>query len=501
MRTTEFIRKNPVFVIVALCLLSRLPQLISPELYCDGDECVMGLMAEKMYEGKELPLFFWGQHYGFSLFECVSILPFYLLFGYTTIAVKLGILSVWTVGTTLLFKVVYKLLNEKLYPSMLMITGFILFPAWMLQSMKAWGGPVTSYMLSNLILYLLICKSYYQRWWFHLLIGILIALVYESQRLWLVGVLPVWIYMLYDKKKLIWSAPTLALAACICVLLWYYKQHIPETHVMPISIPETIRMTLFRFERFPMYLYGSLHDNYFFATCQNPNFFNAIAAIAGCALFFAVLIYGILHCASADKLKTMLTATIVFAPLVVVYSIFTEGPEGRYLLPVSGYVLISLAVIVSKLRFKKNYLTGIYLFFLIEGISTVCFYSFSDISASRRKSVKDMVSYLNKKQIHYVYSEDCMLPYELMFYSGNTIFARMPYQPARYQPASDSVDNALKCNESYAVVNYKNGSEGMWNSMIGFEDFYIVENMPKEIVVKAFDVKSYSGNSDVVISR
>jgi len=489
MRISEFIRKNPVFVIVVLCLLSRLPQLISPELYCDGDECVVALMAEKMYEGKELSLFFWGQRYGFSLFECVSILPFYLLFGYTTVAVKLGILILWTVGTALLFKVVYKLMNEQLYPSMLLMIGYILFPAWMVHSMKASGGPVTSYMLSNLMLYLLICKSYYQRWWFHVLIGILMALVYESQRLWLVGVLPVWIYMLYDKKQLIRSVPALTVAACSYVLFWYYKHDIPESHIMPVSIPESIGLLLFRLRRFPMYLYESLHDNYFFGTSQRPNFFNAIAAILGCILFWVILIYVILYAASTGRLKSMIVATATFAPIVIVYSVFTEGPEGRYLLPVSGYTLIAFAIIISKTRLKKVYLTGMYLFFLIESISAVCFYSFSDISAGRRKSVKGIVSYLNKKQIHYVYSEDCMLPYELIFYSGNKILARMPYQPARYQPASDSVDKALKHKEQYAVVNYKNGSEGLWRNMIGFDEFYIVENMPEAIVAKQFDMK------------
>ncbi len=489
MRIARFIERNPVFVIVTLCLLSRLPQLISPELYCDGDECVVALMAEKMYEGKEFPLFFWGQRYGFSLIECASILPLYLLFGYTTIAVKLGILSVWSTGTVLLYKVLYKLMDNKLYPSMLMITGFILFPAWMLQSMKAWGGPVTSYMLSNLILYLLICKSYYQRWWFHLLIGVLIALVYESQRLWLVGVLPVWIYMLYDKKKLVWSAPTLALAACICVLFWYYKQDIPETHIMPISIPETIRMTLFRFERFPKYLYGSLHGNYFFASYENPNFFNAFTAVIGCVLFFVVLIYGILHCAIAEKSNTMLAATILFAPLVIVYSIFTEGPEGRYLLPVSGYTIIALAITIDKLKVRNRIKPAVYAFLLIEVVSTVCFYSFSDTSVGRKGSVEAIVNYLSRKQIKYVYCEDCMLPYELIFYSGNKVFARMPYQPARDQAASDSVDNALKSNKRFVLVNNKNGSEGEWNSVIGYEDFYLVEMPPADYLIKHFNIK------------
>ncbi len=489
MRIARFIERNPVFVIVALCLISRLPQLISPELYCDGDECVVALMAKQTLAGKEIPIFFWGQRYGFSLIECVSILPFYLLFGYTTVAVKLGILSVWTTGTVLLYKVLYKLMDNKLYPSMLLITGFILFPAWMLHSMKAWGGPVTSYMLSNLILYLLICKSHYQKWWFHLLIGILIASVYESQRLWLVGILPVWIYMLYDNKKLVWSILTLAVAACICVLLWYYKQGIPQTHLMPVSIPETIRITLFRFGRFPQYLYKSLHGNYFFASYENPNFFNAFTAFIGCALFFVVLIYGILQYAIAEKPTKMLTATILFAPLVIVYSIFTEGPEGRYLLPVSGYTIIALAIIIDKLKVRNRIKPAVYTFLLIEVVSTVCFYSFSDISVGRKGSMEAIVNYLRTKQIKYVYSEDCMLPYELMFYSGNKIFARMPYQPARDQAASDSVDNALHRGDRFVVIKYNDGSDTLWTNKQKFIDFYLIEDMPEAIVVRAFNVK------------
>lgn len=65
----------------------------------------------------------------------------------------------------------------------------------------------------------------------------------------------------------------------------------------------------------------------------------------------------------------------------------------------------------------------------------------------------------------------------------------MPYQPARDQAASDSVDNALKRGDRVAVVKYNDGSDTAWDNTQKFIDFYIVENMPAEIVVKEFDVK------------
>ncbi|MEZ5283502.1 MAG: hypothetical protein R2712_01585 [Vicinamibacterales bacterium] len=49
--------------------MSRLPQLLSPHLFLDGDEAVIGLMARHVADGRALPLFFYGQNYGLALFE------------------------------------------------------------------------------------------------------------------------------------------------------------------------------------------------------------------------------------------------------------------------------------------------------------------------------------------------------------------------------------------------------------------------------------------------
>lgn len=484
-----FIKRNPTFIVALLCLLSRLPQLVSPDLYCDGDECVVALMAEKMYEGKEISFYFWGQRYGFTLFECLSILPYYCVFGYKIIAVKLGILSLWTTGTVLLFKTVLRLINNRLFPALLLITGFILFPAWMVQSMKAWGGAVTAYVLSNLILYLLFCKAYYHKWWFHVLLGFLCCLLFESQRLWLVGVLPLWVYMLYIHKQLNRIALTGLIGFVTVALLWSYKQSIPESYRLPIDIPD-MDMLQHRLRCFPFYLYRSLHDNYFFSTYQEPNFFNAVTATIGCIFFWGILVYTILYATTRREDKWMVLASGAFVPAVILYSAFTRFPEGRYLLPVSGYITIALAIVFSKLKPSKVYMTAIYTYLLMACISTVCYFSFADVSANHRADVYAMINYLNKKQIKYVYSEDCMLPYELMFYSDNRIFARMPYQPARYQPASDSVDNALKQQHNVAVVRHNSERESLQNKGTKkFNDFCVSENMPQPVIAKVFEVK------------
>ena len=55
--------KYPVLFIIIIAVLSRMPYLLSPNLLLDGDECVIGLMARHMYEGKGFSIFFWGQQY------------------------------------------------------------------------------------------------------------------------------------------------------------------------------------------------------------------------------------------------------------------------------------------------------------------------------------------------------------------------------------------------------------------------------------------------------
>ena len=46
--------------LAAISAVSRLPQLRTPNLLVDGDECILGLMAKHVAHGKEFPVFFWG---------------------------------------------------------------------------------------------------------------------------------------------------------------------------------------------------------------------------------------------------------------------------------------------------------------------------------------------------------------------------------------------------------------------------------------------------------
>ena len=77
-----------VFGIVIICILSRLPLLLSPFLKIDEDECTIGLMALHAAQGKELPFYFLGQSYGFAWVETLTTALAFKIFGVGILSLK-----------------------------------------------------------------------------------------------------------------------------------------------------------------------------------------------------------------------------------------------------------------------------------------------------------------------------------------------------------------------------------------------------------------------------
>ena len=72
---TPPMQKNKNWLIPILAILaavSRLPYIHSPFMFLTGDEAVLGLMAKHTFEGKVIPAFFYGQHYGLCIFETLA---------------------------------------------------------------------------------------------------------------------------------------------------------------------------------------------------------------------------------------------------------------------------------------------------------------------------------------------------------------------------------------------------------------------------------------------
>ncbi|HEX7136567.1 MAG TPA: hypothetical protein VF219_01900, partial [Vicinamibacterales bacterium] len=177
-----------VLALVALCIASRIPQLRSPNLLVDGDESVLGLMAKHVAEGKEFPIFFYGQHYAFSPVETVAAAASFLAAGVGAVPLKAAGLALWTLGVVFLFLAGARQLGPS--RSFWIAALLVLNPAWAVWSLRNGGGYLTSFAGTAILMWLLAQAPERDSWIRWVVAGALTALIYLAQPLWLPGVLP-----------------------------------------------------------------------------------------------------------------------------------------------------------------------------------------------------------------------------------------------------------------------------------------------------------------------
>ena len=175
--------------LAAISVVSRLPQLRSPNLLADGDECVLGLMAKHVAQGKEFPVFFYGQHYALSSVEAAAGALGFLGFGVSAVSLKLAMLALWTVGVLFLFLAQARLLgpHQKLLdhvgaPAQSGVGGLVDEGRRRVHhGVHRDGGAAVAAHEDR-------ARETVVRW---LVAGALTAVIYLAQPLWLPGLLPI----------------------------------------------------------------------------------------------------------------------------------------------------------------------------------------------------------------------------------------------------------------------------------------------------------------------
>lgn len=479
--------KYPLLLLTLVAIISRIPLIMGPEFFLDGDECVMAIMARLTLEGKNFSLFFWGQLYGMSVFEVFACIPYFLLFGYTTLTAKLGVFTVWTIGTLFLYKAIAAITKNKQLAFGITLV-FILFPAWVVWSMKLCGGYASAFLLSNILIYLLFDDNRRHNALFYITIGALLGLIYECQRLWLVGTIPFVVYSLWRDKKLVNVLYILLPVIAICGGLSFYKKGVAVTHVSTVTLPRADNFWWY-ITRFPEYVRNALEGNYYFSYYQSPWVFNGLLGYLGTALFFLLPAVAVVRFFRSGKRHLLFLISVLFVPMVFGYSLLTYMMEGRYMLPVSGFIAISAAILIQSLP-KVRFAKAGYGLLVVSGlISCIGFHNFYEVSKEYKDNILSCIDFLKKNDIHYTYNTDCMLPFQVMYYSDMKILSRMPFQPARYQPHSNAVDEALERGEKVAVIVCNNMLYGM-NLSYEFETKHIdiAVDPPVQEIYRGFDL-------------
>lgn len=442
----------------------------------DGDECVVALMAKHAYFGKELPVFFWGQDYGFSLIEVLFILPFYAVLGISTIAVKLGMLSLWTIGVVFLYKTMTAI-DKGRKPFALLLTLVLIFsPAWYIWSMKARGGYLTAFTLTSIVLYLVYAPISINKYLRYILVGALTYLIYESQLFWLVGLLPLLLYQLLKEKQLLPTLSTiLSMAGMFGLFLWV-RSSIDSVYAPP-KATLTLQMIWDKTIAFPEYIYKTVQGNYYFSYYQPTNGLHTTFAKVFTAIILLLFLLAILHLFIKRSGFGLFIGSTVFIPLTLAYTYPSYFQDGRYLLPITGFTLLSIYIYASQLRpMILLYMGGICL--TIIGLLAVLVYPVRFEHRSDRKDMNGLISRLEKENIHHVYSTETMLAWEIMFYSNEEILSRTFYFPGRYPQYDTTVDKALYTGKRTAVFGWKEEYAEVALKQVDHEDHYFLSLDP-----------------------
>jgi len=109
------VKRKYLLLILLLALALRLGLLFSGQRYVDGDEAVVGMMAKHILTRGERPLFYYGQLYGGGhVIEAYLASFLYLLFGFSSITLKLVPL-IFSLGIiTLTYLLIERFFNERI---------------------------------------------------------------------------------------------------------------------------------------------------------------------------------------------------------------------------------------------------------------------------------------------------------------------------------------------------------------------------------------------------
>lgn len=478
-------------IIISVILLSRVSYLADPTVMLDGDECVVGLMAKHLLQGKEFPIYFWGQNYGFSLIEELFIIPFIAVLGTTTLAVKLGMLSLWTIGAVFLYKTMTAI-DKGLRPFALILTLILaLSPVWYEWSMKARGGYLTAFTLTSVAMYLLYYPKPINQYLRYSLIGILMYFIYESQLFWLVGLTPLVLYQLVKEKQPRPTLLSLSIMAGLYFIFRWYKSGLYNMY-SPFMRDLTTDIVLEKIQHFPEYIYKTLQGKFYFYFYEKANPYHTSFAEIFTALIFLVLAVALLHLIFNRKGFGLFICSTLFIPLTLLYILPVVYDEARYLLPLTGFTLFSIYLYATKLRpIIPLYLGSTYL--VIAAAITVVLFPTRFKIRSDKHDMLEVINYLKAPEngsVKYVYTFTYMMPWEIMFYSDEEILARTSYFPGRYPQYDTIIDRALYSGKNTALINYRYDYGGLDVSedSLALENYYYILPSPtKEFLEKEID--------------
>jgi hypothetical protein len=288
------------------------------------------------------------------------------------------------------------------------------------------------------------------------------------------------IYFLIRQKNIAKAAGFILTTVILLTGFHFYTQtlpnfHVPEAYSPPKDWPEHLL-------RVPAVLYHSLHGNYFFFDLKPVSPIQSFTAFAYCVLILAVIIMSL----AAARNNRLLLLTVMILVSAIMVSILPPDMHFRYLLPVVGYLLVALQLLLNQMRMRTVYY-GIAGILIITGIISVAQFKDYSYTVVTESSMKKAVSYMLQRHIYYTFCNDAYVAWQLNFYANEKVICREQPYGGRYLPYHQKIDAALDSGQPTALVGLSDDYFGLnVHGQIYFDYIYVMENMPKSELSKNF---------------
>jgi hypothetical protein len=491
-----------ILALAAVAIAARLPQLLSPNLLAEGDECIVGLMGLHVAHGRDFPLFFYGQKYGLAIVEASAAAAAFLLFGPGAVVLKGAILAIWIAGMAFYFRAFARVVGTA--RSFWIALLLALLPAWAATSMKAWSGYATAFAATGLVLHLLTGNEE-RRGVGYAAAGAATALVYFAQPLWLPGLLPILLYHLARTRRLpCWTAYAAGAAVPIGAMaavkrLWLTGT--PEVWFGPeAGNPHVLASTRAVLTQ----VYVNLTGSYYFAQTIVPGRITAAVAAFWSVALCVLLARQAYRIATGRHLawSYLLAAAIVLT--IATNWLLVEPRDARYMLPLNVPLVflagIELFDFVDRAGWPlRRCVAAIVVVAAVQAAAmrefagyTFMWWANGPRSPAEAKTLNTVIGYLESRGITRAYSMNGLLQWNIDFYSNEAVLARWKGARDRYPPYVSAVDRALEAGRPVAIVGYTGytyGLEKLVRDPAAFVDFdgkyYVYVPVDRDLLSRA----------------
>ncbi|MBF0489455.1 MAG: hypothetical protein HQL15_02395 [Candidatus Omnitrophica bacterium] len=444
-----------ISLVVLLSIVSRLPQLLSPYLHLDGDECVLGLMAQHMAAGKDFPFYYWGQGYGFSWLTSGAIAIALKTFGVSVLSVKIPMFLLWTLGCVFFYCALAQW-TAAVYA--FWITCLLVFSSsWMVWSTMAYI--YTSGFIFSCLLFLLLSKlNSFKGKQIYIWIGVVLGALFFSQPLFLIIIVALIAYTfkkhagLKDVFMGVLGFTGVFILAKIMALIQGNTDFWKPVVFKPDNVFHSFSILWQR-------VYGGVSQ-----ISDNIDWAAGWATKLWC-LVFVVCLVG--YCVDllkgrVNKLSTVFLVSIIFV-LGVTFILNKDIYGDRYFLPLSLVLIMWVGIQgfdwLKRYSFLKPILGLVIGVFIVLGFFTSLnarlFYR-SDPKSSTEvpemQKISKVIEFLDSYGIKHVFSIDDDLSWKVLFFSRERIIVRWMNMKARQPLYPLMVDQAYLNGERTALA-------------------------------------------------